>query len=95
MTTTLDESEYPEDIATLDLTEEVKKAGLVNYFISSFKSKCVILELNQNGLSKLVELPVIVEDWEQTNKNLDDILQSKSVAEETKIRLVRGSNREM
>lgn len=92
MTTALDESKYPEDIATLDLTEEVKTAGLVNYFISSFKSKSVILVLNQNGLTNLVESPVIVEDWEQTNKNFEDILQSKGVAEDARTRLLRLLN---
>lgn len=75
MTATLNEAKYPEDIASLELTEDVKSAGLVNYDLSSFKSKTVILELNQNGSHKLVKLPILLEDWEETTTNFDSILQ--------------------
>jgi DNA replicative helicase MCM subunit Mcm2 (Cdc46/Mcm family) len=92
MTSTLEEGAYSEDIVNLEITDEVKLAGLVNYFISSFKSRSAILELSENGLPKLVESPILLEDWEQTTKNFDDILRGRGVAEDHKTKLLRLLN---
>jgi hypothetical protein len=84
--------DFPEDIYSLELTDEIKSAEIVNYFISSFKSKSVILELKQNGWPKLIELPVILEDWELTNKSFDSILTDIGIREEDRTKLRRLFN---
>lgn len=67
MTTTTEESKCPDDIMNLELTDEIKSIEIVSNFMSSFNSKSVILQLNHKYQNKIIELPVILEDWNLTN----------------------------
>jgi len=92
MTTIADESKYPDDITNLELTEEIKSAGIVTSFLSSFNSKSVIVQLNHKYVNKILDLPVMLEDWKQTNERFDNILKNKGVVEEHRIKLIRLLN---
>jgi replicative DNA helicase Mcm len=92
MTSTADESKSPDDITNLELTEEIKSAGIVNSFLCSFNSKSVIVQLNHKYVNKIIDLQVILEDWKLTNERFDNILKNKRVVDEDRIKLLRLLN---
>ncbi|MFZ0512321.1 MAG: hypothetical protein WAM14_12000 [Candidatus Nitrosopolaris sp.] len=74
----------------LELTDEIKK--IVTSFLSSFNSKSVIVQLNHKYQNKIIESPVILEDWKLTNEGFDNILKNKGVIEEDRKKILRLLN---
>jgi len=75
-------------VKVLELTEEIRKEPLVTSSLSSYNSKSVIIQLNHKYANKIIEVPVILEDWKLTNERFDDILKSNGVTEEDRVTLV-------
>lgn len=83
--------DHDNPVTALELTEEIKKKQAVDSFLSSFNSKSVILQMNHKYQNKIIESPIILEDWKLTNETFDDILKGKGVIEDRVI-LVRLLN---
>ena len=92
MTNIIEGSKYPDNIAKLELTDGTAPVEIVNNFMSSFNSKSVIVLLNHKYQNKIIESPVILEDWNLTNEGFQSILKSKGVTEEDRIKLLRLLN---
>jgi len=60
--------------------------------MSNFNSKSVVVQLNHKYQAKIIESPVILDDWKLTNESFDNILKDKMVAEEDRIKLLRLLN---
>jgi len=84
--------DHDNTVTVLELTEEIKKKQVVTSFLSSFNSKSVILQLNHKYQNKIIESPVILENWKLTNERFNDILKGKEVIEEDRVILVRLLN---
>ncbi len=92
MTTIIEGSKYPDNITNLEITDGTKPIEIVSNFMSIFNSKSVIVLLNHKYQNKIIESPIILEDWKLTGERFDNILESKGVAEEDRIKLVRMFN---
>jgi DNA replicative helicase MCM subunit Mcm2 (Cdc46/Mcm family) len=84
--------DHDNTVMVLEQTEEIKQKQVVTSFLSSFNSKSVIVQLNHQYQNKIIESPVILEDWKLTNERFDDILKGKEVIEEDRVILVRLLN---
>lgn len=84
--------DHDNTVMVLELTEEIKEKQIVTSFLSSFNSKSVILQLKHKYQNKIIESPVVLEDWPLTNKRFDDILKGKEVTEEDRVILVQLLN---
>ena len=89
MTTIIEGSKYPNNITNLEVTDGTKPIEIVSNFMSIFNSKSVVVLLNHKYQNKIIESPVILEDWKLTNEGFDSILKSKGVVEEDRIKLAR------
>lgn len=83
----IEESKYPDNITDLEVTDGIIRIETVNNFMSSFNSISVIVLLNHKYQNKIIESPVIIEDWRLTNERFESILKSKGVTED-RIKLV-------
>jgi DNA replicative helicase MCM subunit Mcm2 (Cdc46/Mcm family) len=83
---------FVDNITSLEATDGTRPIEIVSNFMSIFNSKSVIVLLNHKYQNKIIESPVILEDWNLTNERFDNILKNKGVAEEDRIILVRMLN---
>ncbi|HXX98145.1 MAG TPA: hypothetical protein VEL11_13625, partial [Candidatus Bathyarchaeia archaeon] len=52
-----------DNLITIELTEDLKKLGIVTKFIFDKKSKLLILSLNHEYKAKTIISPVLQHDW--------------------------------
>jgi hypothetical protein len=74
-------------IAELVLIEEVQKGQIVRTCFYNFRSKSLTLLLNHRYQNKLIDSPINVDDWAQTNEEFRNTLKSNGVTTDDSAKL--------
>src|SRR5215469_13622393 len=70
------------NLITIELTEDLKKQGIVTKFIFDKKSKLLILSLNHEYKAKTIISPVLQHDWLKTTQKFKVQMTSKGMTED-------------
>src|SRR5215467_4903144 len=75
-------SDGNDNLITIELTEDLKKLGIVTKFIFDKKSKLLILSLNHEYKAKTIISPVLQHDWLKTTQKFKVQMTSKGMTED-------------